>query len=487
MDGSIAHSRNLGQALPQGQGLTTSAPRFGVVVLDSCHANQGWACTGDIPPERIKSIAALQSDTIWWVGLDFMTFRSRGITANNGTLRYDQWFGVTQKTALGELGSGDTLGTGSTSAATLGGVLMNIKEILDLLAASQGQPASSVFRPYALSKGLNHLTGSKPQISQGMLRKFEGGNALSANIIRTGAAQSSSQTVKFFKPRLAYALDLLNTPVPKSPVERVIPPVPDPISFIKNATMPLIADITVTRAHPKTASIFALSQNDRHGGLPRTTATLSEILALAEFASLDVHNIWAGDGYVRAIDTLPTSVKSFLNDPGCAYSWSAGVVAKELVKGLIGPHQDKAGNPTITWLGLWLKAQDRLNCYNSALHLTNLGFTATMYGLGRLDIFVPKSPGLDISLLTAALRLGYLPEPGAYSEDVLKRAFMGDYGPAAPEDGWGAAAFFVETFLTGRGDLIRAADRAPLLDDAEQRDLFVNMDRQLTSRQPKAA
>jgi hypothetical protein len=418
---------------------------------------------------------------LWWVGLDYNTFKARGATSNNGAFRYDKWFGVTQKEALLELGAGDALGVGSTAAQVLSDALGHLRSMAAQLAISLDLKAEAVFRPYTLARGLKELAGSQPQVPEEILSRFAAGNVLNG-YVRTAIGRERKQTVVFSRPRLAYALDILNTRVPTGHLRWTPPDSHDSLAAIRKADRPILADVTVTRAAPKQAGLYGLCQNDRAGGMPRTTATHPELLALDAFAALQVHTIWAGDGYIKAIDTLPMEVRSFLRDPGCSLSWSAGIIGKELVRGIIGPDKKSSGSPSMSWCGLWLKAADRVNGYNDALALSKQGFHPVAYGSGRIEVLVPDDPKMDILLLLAALQQGYLPAAGAYAPHVLQQARNGSFGQASPPNGWGPGAFIADAIMLGRGDLIRMANGAPLMETNRQKKLFTTIAKEMRQR-----
>ena len=463
------------------QPLSVSArvlPRVGAVVLDSPASTQGWSCLAQGDSEKVKSLASLPSDTIWWLGIPYKQFFERNFTAGSGSFRHDKWFGVSQSEVLQEFGFGDIVGAGSSTAKTLATVAENITQMVGQLADSCHIPATSVLRTHSLSKGLVNLLGDVPFVPEEFRDRLEA--ETNPGFVKTAADRTGKRTIRFTRPRLAHAIEVLNTPVPKGTVSWARPVPSDPMSDIRRALEPVVADITISKADPRRAGLYNFNQGDRYGGMPRTTAAHPELLALDGFAVVQVHSLWAGDGYVRAIDTLPPAFRSFLRDPGCAVSWSAGVLATELLRGMMAPKLVRNGQKSsLTWRGVWLRATWRVIAFSHAFSLSRMGFMPTAYGNGWMDVQIPDDPQLDTHLLLSALQLGFLPAPGAYAPDVLLRVFSGEFGPASPDGGWGLGKFMADTALTGRGDLIRLADNAPLLDNQDQDALFARLSREM--------
>lgn len=452
--------------------------RVGAVILDSHHGGQGWSCIPGRVPEKVKSLTSLSSDAIWWLGIPYKQFFERGLTAGSGNFRHDKWFNTGQDEVLREFGLSTGVAAGSTDVDALSRVAETVSRIAEQLAEACGMQTSTVLRPYSLSKGLASLLNHSPLVPEEFRARLEVGDS-SPSFVRTAATSTGKRTVRFSRPRLAHAIEILNTPVPKGTVSWARPVPSDPMGEIRKAMEPVVADITITKAEPQRAGLYVFNQADKSGGLPRTTAAHPELLALDAFSVVHVHSLWAGDGYIRAIDTVPQPIRSFFRDPGCAVSWSAGVIAMEILRGMMAPQSTRGGGKAMTWRGVWLRATTRVISFSHAFSLSKAGFMPAAYGNGWMDVQIPDDPKLDIHLLTTALQLGYLPAAGAYSPDTLARAYLGEYGPAAPSGGWGFGRFMADTLLGGRSDLLRMADRAPLLDNDEQEVLFARLNREM--------
>ena len=456
-------------------------PRIGAVVLDTPRGGQGWSSIPGGIPEKIKALASLTSDTIWWLNVPYKIFFEQGFTAGAGNFRHDKWFNIGQQDVLRETCLTREAPSSADAAETLSFTAETIALLAEQLAESCAVPASMVLRAHSLAKGLTSLIGDAVLVPEEFRQKL-GADENSASFVRTAANKTGKRTVRFTRPRLSYVIDVLNTPVPKGAVAWARPVPTDPMSDIRRALNPVIADITISKADPRRAGLYNFSQAENGGGLPRTTAAHPELIALDGFAVVQVHSLWAGDGYVKAIDTLPTAIRSFLRDPGCSVSWSGGILAMELLRALMAPRQNRHREKCMTWRGVFLKANARVLAFSNAFSLSSEGFMPAAYGCGWMDVQIPDDPTHDIHLLMAALRLGYLPAPGAFAPDTLARAFSGEFGEPAPEGGWGTGRFMADTHLTGRGDLVRLADRAPLLDNGEQAALFARLNREMRRR-----
>jgi hypothetical protein len=274
MDGHMAAARLRTPTTSDPARTIQPMPRVGAVVLNSQHGGQGWSCIPDGVPEKVKSLASLTSDAIWWLGIPYKQFFELG-TAGAGNFRHDKWFNVGQDEVLREFGLYQGIVAGSSDVDALSSVAETISQLAEQLAEACGMPATSVLRPYSLSKGLASLAGPSPFVPEEFRARLDVGEA-SASFVRTAVSKSGKRTVRFSRPRLAHAIDILNTPVPRGAVSSARPVPSDPMSDIRRAIEPVVADITISKAEPRRlASIISARQTRQAACRGRPPPTLS--------------------------------------------------------------------------------------------------------------------------------------------------------------------------------------------------------------------
>src|SRR3546814_16171999 len=92
------------------------------------------------------------------------------------------------------------------------------------------------------------------------------------------------------KPRLAYAVEMLRTPIPRPPFDYVgradmRGAVADRVSWVRNQTAPCMAEVTVNKIDPDAAPIYGFGNaTDKEVRTPRSWVAHPEFLVLSRLA-----------------------------------------------------------------------------------------------------------------------------------------------------------------------------------------------------------
>lgn len=307
----------------------------------------------------------------------------------------------------------------------------------------------------------------------------------SATIMRSGSAwQEITRTtvrgikgarwVMLRKPRLAHAMELLQTPVPYPPFEfmgrrELRSKTKDKVSWVNENTQPCIAEVSVQRIDGDIAPIYgfgnAIEQDKR---TPRSWVAHPEFLLLSRFAEMDVKSIYIGGKYDVLAPKLPDPVKDFLASKHVEYSWSAGVLAETIWRAAgLGEDKSKISGgddeerAQTSWQGGWLKSADKSLLFLDAMKLTELGYSVVSYGIGWVRVISLEDDIPD--LIKDGFSLGLMP----LLSDTPKGLF--NMSQAIPWGGDKRSLMMAQLAACNKNKMLWHLDRLPLM-PKDQRD-----------------
>jgi hypothetical protein len=394
--------------------------QFGVVFFDNENdPGAAWVSVNGGTAARIDGINELATDTIWWTNVTFEAFFRKTETWKNPWLRHDKYLVVSPRGVMQEWGLDPKTAAANHAAQVVSAVYARVMSLAFRLIRESEPRArmSEVFRGRTLRDDISRLL---PEA------EYPKGDA--AEIIQSGKAYQEVTTTtarfpkgaKFFmlrKPRLSYAFEMLQSPIPRGPFEYLMRKElrskgDDKIKWIRETSEPCIAEVTIHRIDGDIAPIYGFGNSMEQGkAMPRNWVAHPELLVLTKFADLDVRAAYVGKEYETLGPKLPEHVKDFLQDKFSEYSWSAGVIAETLWRAaaLADPERAAQGEARAhsSWRGAWLKAADKSSMFLTAMQLTERGYSVSSYGLGFIGLRVPEEAMND--LIKDGISLGLIP------------------------------------------------------------------------------
>lgn len=429
----------------------------GIALFDNeGQSERGWACVHGDRPFRIKSSFSLPTNVLWWTNLPYGDAASRA----NRVSRHSGYFKVTMEKACHELGLRSL-----SPEETVERLSLHFAVLTSLAKKISRKSLSALCTSQFLYRDLGPTLQTSPLIPAAVMSRMRAQVGWDSwTQIEPGR---HDDTIMLRVPRIAHMAALLSTHVPEQDVSWRQKPDQDPLEIIRNSLAPVYAEFSISNASDKPARLFGLAAAGGAGGsgtMARGAAAHPELIALDKFSELRVRSIYSGNRYVPASTGLPAEVVAFLEDRASMMSWSAGILAENIMRAIMGPLPSRDGGaPNMTWRGLWLRAADKTLMFLHAMAFHAAGYRPLSYGYGWIKLARPQTATSNAGLLSVAVRRGLVPEVGAFDPQVMADISRGTYGPASPDTGWGPGAFTAHVALTGNQRLLQVADDMPLL------------------------
>lgn len=442
--------------------LENGVKKFGVVLFDDDKdPAAGWAYVeGERLVTRIAAPEDLSSDTIWWSNVSYDRFFFRTDLHKCPWLRHDAYLVVTRQDILREWNYDPRSIDPETACRVTAKFFARIMQIsFDLMKAVVPRITMAEAFAQTTLRGdmrivLPNLEYPRPEAVAIMKadRAFSEFTATAARPVKDMAWMM----VMVRKPRLSYAIEMLQTPIPVGPFEFMTRKDLKDVD-LRLEERPFMAEVAVGKVDPELASVYGFGASNQ---LPHGWVAQNEFSALARIADLEVKSAWVGKGYTSLMEALPAAVRDFLGSSTNSSSWSAGVVAETLWRACcLRQHIDGAAETeeynAMSWAGAWIKAADKISMFASAIELARLGYSVPSYGLGWLRAAVTKETLEDF--VRDGLAHGMVPSMTEIPDDQssIEDAFV-----------WGGdrnAKGLVRLQTMKQRDLLLNLDRLPLL------------------------
>jgi hypothetical protein len=447
--------------------------QFGLVMFDDDREpSSGWAAVNGGQARRIAGPHELATDVIWWSNVSYEYFFKKTEIGRVSWLRHDKYLVITPKDVLVEWGYDPKI-VGADFVCSFCSSMFHRVMTMAFRLLSDVDPKLRMDTAFVGKTLRDDVRRLVPELD------YPKGEA--AQVMKTGSAwQEFTRTqirggkgarlVKLIRPRLAYAIEMLKTPVPKAPFEWLSrldlrSKNSDRTKWVMLTDQPCMAEVAITTIDPDIAPLYAFgSAIDQDKKTARNWVAHPELIVLGGFAEIDVKSAWVGSEYYELAPLLPECVKDFLDDKFCDLSWSAGIVAEtiwraaglpqEKGKGFAAPGEDKAH---ASWQGAWLKSADKTAMFLLSKRLTDLGYTVVSYGIGWVMVSVQNEAVAD--LVKDSLTIGLLPSQG----DVPEGLFPKNKRIPWPQ-GDNQSGMYAHFLATRQTTLLWNLDKLPLLD-----------------------
>lgn len=448
---------------------------FGVVFFDDINEpKDGFACVAKGQAFRVSGINELSTDVIWWTNITYEAFYKRTEAWRSPWLRHDKYLVVSPKDVLLEWAVDPKTVAGDYAAQLVSNAFSRIMN-LSFNLIRDVHPRSKMEEVFTGKFLREDMRCILPEL------EYPKGEA--ANIIKSGSAwQEFTRTtipsikggrwLMLRKPRLAYAHEMLQIPVPKGPFEfygradmRSV--ARDKLKWVINNDNPCIAEISINKLDGDIAPVYGFGNaTEKDHRISRSWVSHPELVVMSKFSEIEVKSLYMGYEYDLIGPQLPEAVKDFLTDRYSETSWSVGVVAETIWRALalgedkakVIPGEERAHT---SWQGAWIKGADKSLMFLSAMQLTEKGYSVVSYGLGWLRIAVAEDNVPD--LIKDALTVGLIPH---INDVVQKDSGMDPLFNNQEPIPWGgdkASHAFAQMLCVGKRDLLWMLDDTPLL------------------------
>ena len=449
---------------------------FGAIFFDDPkEPTSGWAFAAGgekREPWRVAGINELSTDTIWWTNISYDSFFRNTEIWRSPWLRHEKYLVVGPKNVIQEWGYDPAVTPADFQVRFCAEMFSRVMRLAFSLVREL-DPKLRMDTAFVAKTLRDDLRCLLPELeyprgdAAAVMKSGHAWDEFSSTAVRT---PKGSKWVMVRKPRISYAIEMLQTPVPKGPYDLYDRKAlrdqaeGDRVAWIKGLTKPVFSEIAVTDIHPDVAPIYGFGNSaDQGKRVPRSWVAHPEFALMSNFAKMEVRSCYIGDEMKAMFPDLHPVVSSFLVDRYSDYSWTAGIIAETIWRA-VGLPEDKAkvgivrdgeDHAHTSWQGAWIKSSDKTQMYLAALKLHQLEYSVKSYGLGWIMVAV-REEEFD-NFLRDALGQGLVPNMCDVPEGMFQ---------TRERVGWGGdprSAGYAQYTVTGQRDLMYALDQIPIL------------------------
>lgn len=401
-----------------------SAPKvikFGCVIFDDeKNPSSGWVSVNGDKARRIDGVNQLPTDAIYWSNITYESFRLTGID-RNPWLRHDAYLVTKPVDVLLEWGH-DPASTPPDYMASFCSTMFNRIMTMVFKLALECDPKikpATLFSGDTLRTDIRHLLPSLDYPKGEAASIVKQGHAFTEFTKTSMRGMKGSKLLMLRRPRLAYALEILTTPVPKGAFtfvgQRELRALTDNrVKWVNGLNRPCMAEITIEEMQSDIAPIYGFGNStDREKKIQRSWVAHPEFIALSSISSLEVRNVYLAETYSQLNRSLSPAISRFLSDNHGEASWSVGVIAETIWRSICmappkgrghQPGDERAGT---SWQGAWYRAADKVSGFLSASRLADLGYSIASYGYGWVRASISEDQIQDF--IRDGLSIGLFP------------------------------------------------------------------------------
>lgn len=455
----------------------SNSRQFGVVFFDEeADPTAGWAAVAGGQAYRISGVNELSTDVIWWTNISFENFFKSTEAWRSPWLRHDKYLVVSPKDVLQEWGV-DPKTIGGDYSATLVSGLFNRVMVLAFRLIRDVEPRArmeEVFIGRFLREDLRRLLPEAEYPKGEAASIVKSGHAWQEFTRTTVRGIKGARWIMLRKPRLAYAHEMLQTPIPKGPFEfygrsDLRKHAKDKLNWVLHNDNPCLAEVAINRLDADVAPIYGFGNaTDQDKRIQRSWVAHPELIVMSKFAEIDVKSVYMGHEYDLIGPRLPEAVKDFLSDKYTELSWSGGVIAETLWRAAaLG--EEKASNKSSneddrassSWQGVWIKGADKANMFLTAMQMTEIGYSVVSYGLGWVRVMALEEDIPD--LIRDALSYGLVPNLLDVPEGMY------NMNSSIPWGGDKFSLYPAKLVVSANRNMLWNLDKLPLLDRKQRK------------------
>ena len=465
--------------------------RFGFALFDDPKAPEsGWHTVSGGRAARFRSITELATDTLWWTNVPYEVFFFHTEIWRNPNLKHDKYLVCSPGDVLKEWGYDKEVYTPDVMCDFLAQAFQRVCTMAWNLVR-RSVPKARIEEAFGRRTMREDLRCVLPPLDYPLdeaAAVFKSGTAFQEMTSTNARSPKGGRWVKLSYPRMDYAIDILNSPVPEGDFEHrgrsAMRGIDSKLDYVLGSDRPIIAEAALENMDELPGAIYAFgAAMDRDKRKARSWIAAKEIHALSRFSDIDVRSVYVGERYQNLAREISDPVKELLDLNVAHHSWTAGVIAETVWRTVnlgedktsrnVRPGEDRAQS---SWQGIWVRAEDKVRMFPPALRLSELGHTVLSYGFGWIRCSVLED---DVeTYIRDGLSLGLLPEMTDVPPDVFD-----DIVPAV----WGGkphTAHHAMMVMKRQRSLLWKLDRIPLLDKSKRNEALRAL---MVGRKKKAA
>ncbi len=415
--------------------MTTPQPphRYGFLLFDDVETPDAAYCAiAGSKATRIDSVSELPTDVLWWSNLPYAAFSHPAI-GNMSNLRYSKFLTISPEECVMEWGFNPASLSRPDFTTFVSRLFSRIMTISFVLMSEIDRRK----HPHAIFSARELRFDFASVMPRQDYPDGEAATILKAGysyVDFTGAARLPMRgvpRVMLRRPRLAHAIDMFLSPIPKGNLKFVRNGAKDVYDAIE-AKVPMLSEVVVSNVNPHIAPVFAYGHSmNKKNKVMRAWVPHPELISLSAFSEIEVKNAWVGEDYCRLVDIVPDPVRRFLMSDHATLSWSAGLIAETLWRSQCirnqRPPAPGVEQPDASWIGAWLKSTDKVLSFLSVFDVeVASGIPVSSYGFGYGWFSCPANQIND--LITTAASRGMSPRLNCVPADFIwnPSAWKGD-------------------------------------------------------------
>lgn len=384
---------------------------YGAVVFDEKDKPLmgGWASVNGGDAFRIQSTGDLASDIKWWTNIGYEVFIANG-GLQKPWLKRSDYFLTDMGQTIKELGLSPRFIQPARAVEILSEMFARVMRL-----AEEKYGIQSSVVPTLADELYSILLPEDRTISLEIDKASR--QAFQSYVRCEQASPRGSQWVKFKRPRISHAIEVLSSPVPGQQwefVDKSKLPKKDTLDWLVNHDQPVLAMVSVTQVNHNLAPVIAYGGGSRGD---RGWMTHPELVLMSKFSRIRVDAVFLGGNY----ENLTPKKNLFAGGDIGPLSISVGFLAENYLRAMSMPKPFKAGQKTSVMDRLvpprssWLSATDRFHSLMSAIPLHNAGFRVMGYGNGSVSLAVPQGGFQEV---VEAAKAAGLVGPISLSDDI---------------------------------------------------------------------
>ena len=467
--------------------------RFGFALFDEPKTPEsGWHTVAGGRARRFRSITELATDTLWWTNVPYEAFFFHTEIWKNPNLRHDKYLVTSPGDVLKEWGYDKEVYTPDVMCDFLAQAFQRVCAMAwDLIRKTVPKVRiEDAFSRRQLREDLRCVLPPLDYPLDEAAAVFKSGHGYQEMTSTNSRSPKGGRWVKLYHPRMDYALDILNAPVPEGEFEHrgrsAMRGLKSKLDYVLGSDRPIIAESALENMDELPGGIYAFgAAMDRDKRKSRSWIAAKEIHTLSRFSDIDVRSVYVGERYQNLVHEVSDPVQDLLSLKIAHHSWTAGVIAETIWRAVnlgedrearnVRPGDERAQS---SWQGIWVRAEDKVRMFPPALRLSELGHSVLSYGFGWIRCCVLPE---DVeTYIRDGLELGLVPEMTDIPPDVFD-----DITPAS----WGGkreTAQLAMMIMKRQRSMLWKLDRIPLLEKSKRNEAIMALMGKKTAGRAKA-
>lgn len=423
--------------------------KIGVVLFnDTCLHEEGWACRAGEDPFRITGTHQLSTDTLWIMNIPYGLINEVGMDRNSFYRQNDfLWRKIPDIACMIGIAEDDHIGQAKVCADIASRVIRIAQKTLGF----------SHYPMPNLKKGIRELLGAAdPFMIANTAKALKDSTKNFTTCQRVGGKIESRAT--FTIPALYHAQRILTPPVPcgnwHHVTTKALPRDKAGIEdWVMNSDSPSVVRVVVNNFDSELAPLLNYGTDLGFSKFNRQWITSTELITILGMAAdVQLQEAYVCEGYTSIAGPLKETVEGYPEETALSFSWQIflGNLWTAFSTAHAPAEYKRHGKHWSNPVAPFVRAQDRLTCFESASTLHQAGLDVLSFGTGTITV---DATNLTDEALVAAAQAANLIPPLCHLADMKG------------SDDWNDTLCVLQTLYgTGNTDLILQLDEQVVTD-----------------------